>query len=142
LRCPDGTILCPVCKRILSKTTLARRIGLALLVLLPFLIAGVIAIASHRIESHVLRTSTTASDAYKAALEYLQATPTLKGASNFSSQKDSTVERWGAARWRVSGYVDAQPAPGPKVHTFYSCVLHYAGRSRWEVEDLHFERIR
>jgi len=120
---------------------IARRVGVALLILAPLVAIAWAAIAGRGIESRVLWGNTTPADAYKAALEYVRSAPAMRGATNFSKQKDSVVERWGPTRWRVAGYVDTQPTPGAKVHTFYSCVLHYSGQARWEVEDLHFERI-
>ena len=149
IQCPDcsvrltsGTVRCPVCKRILSKTTVARRVGVALLVAATLILVGVIALSSHRIETRLLWGTTTPADAYKAAQLYLRDVPDLRGASNFSNLRDSVVERWGPTRWRVSGSVDTEAAPGTPVHTFYACVMHYDGQSKWVVEDLTFQRLK
>jgi hypothetical protein len=120
---------------------LARRAGLIVLIMMPLLVVGLVAIASRRIESKVLWRNTTSQDAFSAALQFVRSSPGMRGASNFSQQQNSVVERWGPTRWRVAGYVDIQPAPGAKVRTLYSCVLHYDGQARWAVEDFHFERI-
>lgn len=148
IKCPDcaihltdGTAQCPFCKRVLSRSTLARRVGLAVVILLPLMVVGLIALAARSIETRVLWGNTSPSVAYKAAMEYVQSAPGMKGAVNFSKLEETVVERWGPTRWRISGFADTQPAPGTKVHNLYSCVLRYDGKGRWDVEDLHFERI-
>lgn len=118
-----------------------RRIGLWFLICMPFVVVALVALSARAIESRVFWGSTSPADAYRAALTYVGSAPNMHGAS-FTPQQESVVERWGPTRWRVSGYADAQPSPGAKVHAYYSCVLHYAGQARWEVEDLHFERIQ
>lgn len=118
-----------------------RRFGFLALVLMPILVVGLIALAARKIETRVLWANTDSADAYRAALTYVRSAPEASGATNFSQQKDTTVERWGPTRWRVAGYLDAQKSPGAKVHTFYTCVLRYSGHALWEVEDMHFERI-
>ena len=120
---------------------IVRRISVATLILILIFAVGWVAVTAHRIESIAFWRDTDAASAYRAARKYLESAEAARGACNFSPQAETVVERWGPGRWRVAGSVDTQPAPGSRVHTLYSCVLHYNGRDRWEVEDLQFERL-
>jgi hypothetical protein len=134
---PAGTVRCPACNRFLSFQSVARRVGLWTAILMPFAIVALVAMAAGAIETRVLRGTTGPSDAYRPAVKFIQSAPELRGAGNFSRQPDSVIERWGATRWRVAGYV-----AGAKVHSYYSCVLRYDGQGHWQVEDFHFERLQ
>jgi len=98
-------------------------------------------LGSRKIESALIWRHTSPSKAYSAAVAYVEETPAFRGATHISAQKDSVIERWGPARYRVAGYVDLSARAGSGVHNYYSCVLHYTGQNAWEVEDLHFERV-
>jgi hypothetical protein len=139
---PDDVKRCPVCQRLLFLSPFTRRVGLIALIMMPLVLVLGVAMVSHRLESKLLWHRTSASDAYRAALAYMASAPDLRGAVNFSNQKDSVIERWGPLRFRVAGYVDLQPEAGARTHNSYSCVLHYTGADRWEVEDLRIERVR
>jgi hypothetical protein len=131
-----------MCQRRLGKSLSTRRVLLAVVVALPVLAVLTVLLASPELESILIWHHASPADAYSAAVTYLRKTPEFKGAISFSKQKDSVIERWGPMRYRVAGYVDLQPKPGSRIHNYYSCVLHYTGQNGWEVEDLHFERVR
>jgi len=139
---PDGVKRCPMCQRLLLVSPWAQRLGIGALILMPLLAVLAVALVSHRLESKILWRQTSDSAAYQAALAYMKTTPDLRGAINFSRQKESMVERWGPMRFRVAGFVDLQPEPGARSHNSYSCVLHYNGEDAWEVEDLRIERVQ
>ena len=103
---------------------------------MPFVVVIGVAFVSQHLESALLWRQTSSTDAYRAALIFLKTAPDLHDAVSFSNIKDSVVERWGPTRFHVSGYVNS-----PKSHDSYSCVLHYNGADRWEVEDVHIERV-
>ena len=84
---------------------------------------------------------TRPADAYHAAVAFVGKEPAVSGAVKFSQLEETVIERWDVGRWRVSGYVDAQPKPGLKIHTLYYCVLQYEGADRWAIEDMQFERV-
>jgi hypothetical protein len=138
---PDQTARCPMCQRILSVAPWARKLGVVALFMLPFLVVILVALISQDLESQLFRRQISPTDAYQAALTYLKSTPDMRGAAHFSDGKESSVERWGPTRFRVSGYVDLPSRPGAGLHNSYSCVLHYNGQDRWEVEELHIERV-
>jgi hypothetical protein len=131
-----------MCQRLLIVSPWARKLGLYVLILMPVLVVIAVAAVSQRLESQLFWNRTSPSDAYRAALTYLKSAPDLRGAVNFSRPDESVIERWGPARFRVSGYVDWQPNAGSRGHNSYSCVLHYDGEDHWQVEDLHIERMQ
>ena len=131
-----------MCRRLLLLSPRARRRGLYVLMLMPVLVVIAVALLSRTLESQLFWRRTSPNDAYRAALAFLQSAPDLRGAVSFSRPGESLIERWGPARFRVSGYLDwpANRAPGGR--NSYSCVLRYDGQDHWQVEDIHIERLR
>ena len=138
---PDETARCPMCQRILAVAPWARKMGVIGLITLPFLVVLGVALISQDLESQLFRRQISPTDAYQATVAFLKSAPDLRGAARFSDGKESSVERWGPTRFRVSGYVDLPSRPGSSSHNSYSCVLHYNGQDHWEVEELHIERV-
>lgn len=112
------------------------------MVAVPILAVLGIALVGPKLEQKLLYRQTSPTEAYRAALAYLKTEPDLATAVSFSQQKESVIERWGPVRFRIAGYVDLQTGPNGKAKDSYSCVLHYNGADRWEVEDLHIERVQ
>ncbi|MDR3701125.1 MAG: hypothetical protein P4L56_15875 [Candidatus Sulfopaludibacter sp.] len=139
---PDGARRCPMCQRLLIVSPWARKLSLYVLIMMPVLIVITVAVVSRSLESRLFWNRTSPSDAYRAALAFLKSAPDVHGAVSFSKPGESVIERWGPARFRVSGYVDWQPNPGSARRDSYSCVLRYDGGDRWQVEDIHIERMQ
>jgi hypothetical protein len=139
---PDRVRRCPMCQRLLMVSPWLRKLGISVLILMPVLVVIAVALVSQSLESRLFWQRTSPAQAYRAALAFLQTAPDLRGAVNFSKPDESIIERWGPARFRVSGYVDWQPNPGSRGHNSYSCVLRYDGQDRWQVEEIHIERTQ
>ncbi len=135
---PEDVNRCPLCRRWVNVSSAARRFGFYALVIAPVAVVLLVAAASPSLEATLLWHRTSPKDAYRAALAYLQNTPDLRGAVRFSGADESVIERWGPMRFRISGAVELQSHG----HNTYSCVLTYQGADRWEVEDLHIERLQ
>jgi hypothetical protein len=131
-----------MCQRLLTLSPLARKLAIYVLILMPILIVITVALVSQSLESQLFWQRTSPAQAYRAALAVMKTGPGLRGAVNFSKPGESVIERWGPARFRVSGSVDWQPNPGARGHNSYSCVLRYDGQNRWQVEDIHIERLQ
>jgi hypothetical protein len=115
---------------------------IVVLVLLP--IAGLLGgiTASGTLKNRLNWQTTTATDAYRAAREYVSAQPEIRGALRFSDIKESRIERWDERRWRVSGYADLRDSSGGPVRIRYLCVVRYESPGRWAVDDLLLETGR
>jgi hypothetical protein len=126
-----------MCHRLLAlprKAILAAGVVLMALLVLALWLSG-------PVKNNLAWAETRPADAYKAAVAFVGKEPAVSGAVKFSQLDETVIERWDVGRWRVSGYVDAQPKPGITVHTLYYCVLQYKGADRWAVEDMQFERV-
>ena len=134
----DKTRKCPVCGRNLF----IRRwmIVVAVLLSIAGLLGGIA--ASGTIKNHLNWRATTATDAYRAAHEYLSARPEFRGALRLSDLKESRMERWDDRQWRVSGYADLRDSSGGPVRIRYLCVVRYESTNRWAVDDLLLETGR
>ena len=126
-----------MCGRLLALPRKAILItGVVLMALLVLALLG-----SSSVKNQLAWAETRPADAYKAAVAFVGKEPAGRGAVKFSNLEETVIERWDVGRWRVSGYVDAQPKPGVKIHTLYYCVLRYTGADHWAIEDLQFERV-
>ena len=139
---PDGARRCPVCQRLLFVSPWARQLGLYVLIVMPVMVVMAVALVSQSLESQLFWRRISPSDAYRAAVAFLQSAPDLRGAVNFSKPGESIIERWGPARFHVSGYLDWPANRGSSGRDSYSCVLRYDGQHHWQVEDIHIERMQ
>ena len=103
--------------------------------LLLILLAG-----SSRFKSRVSNWRFSSDTVVKATQRLVAKSPSVHNPVRFSSSEQTTVEHWDAYRWRVSGFVDSQPAGGARVRTLYFAVVQNAG-SDWRLEDLQLQNI-
>ena len=130
-----------MCGRRVGRSLVAGRAFLAIAAAFPLFLVLAVFLGRQQLTSVLMWSHTTPKDAYSAAVTYLEKTPEFRGVSDFSREKDSVIERWGPARYRIAGFADLDRQAGSRIRDYYSCVLHYTGQNGWEVEDLHFERV-
>ena len=134
---PDGTRRCPMCHRNLS-LPVRLLVGAGVLSLVMALL-GFLWI-SGRLKNKVDRWDVSSQDILQATQSLVAKNASVRNPIHFSAVDQTTVERWDARRWRVSGYVDTRPQPGVKQRTLYFAVVRHNGKS-WDLEDLQLQSM-
>jgi len=104
--------------------------------LMLFLLVG----GSNRIKRRVESWQMSPEVVLQATQKLVAKSPSLRNPVGFSAPEQTTVEHWDAYRWRVSGFVDSQPAGSGRVRTLYFAVVQSSG-SDWRLEDLQLQNI-
>lgn len=125
-----------MCQRSVRSSRLLIAAGAVVgMLLLLVLLAG-----SNSVKSRLLSWRYSSDVVVKATQSLVAKSPALHNPVGFSSPEQTTVEHWDAYRWRVSGFVDSQPAGGARVRTLYFAVVQNAG-SDWRLEDLQLQNV-
>jgi len=133
---PDEASRCPMCQRSVRSSWPVIVGGAVVgILLLLILLAG-----SSNFKSRVSSWRYSSDIVVKATQGLVAKSPSVHNPVGFSSLEQTTVEHWDAYRWRVSGFVDSQPAGGARVRTLYFAVVQNAG-SAWRLEDLQLQNI-
>ena len=128
--------MCPMCRRPVRSLRMVI-VGTAVVGMLALL---VLLSGSSSFKSRVLSWRFSPDVVVKATQGLVAKNPAVHNPVAFSTPEQTTVEHWDAYRWRVSGFVDSQPAGGARVRTLYFAVVQNAGND-WRLEDLQLQNI-
>jgi hypothetical protein len=122
---------CPACGK---RVSLPESMLVVVLIVVAALAGGGI-LAAGRIRNGVERAATRPEDAYAAAQGFVLRQPSVRQPAVFAPVDETVIEKWGPAKYRVTGRAQVRDETGRPVKMVYSCVVE-RDVSAWALEDM------